>query len=113
MSCHPRSINDDPNDDESVEYETVSYTVLCDYLTRINKGKKLPFDIKRAIQCETVKQEQLPKQEKIKAHHRMMDIPSKISPGMMTEAQEEDIDISKNTLCKVWQEINTCSDMQI
>ena len=42
----------------------------------------------------------LPDSEKIGAHSKMVGILSKVTPGMMKEAQEEDIDISK-TVCYV------------
>ena len=46
------------------------------------------------IQCEIEKQEQLPEQENIKAHSEMVEILSKVSYGMVREAQEEDVGIS-------------------
>ena len=46
------------------------------------------------------KQEWLPDNEKISVHSEMVDILSKVSPGMMKEVQEKDVDISK-TICYV------------
>ena len=68
LSHCPKSIYDDPSDNESKEYETISYSVVCSNLTRIIKGEKLPLDIKRVIQYELAKWEQLPEQEKIEPH---------------------------------------------
>ena len=97
MSHDPKSINDDPSSNESVEYKIVSYAVVSDDLNRIIMGEKLPLDIKTVIQCEIAKQEQLPEQENIKAHSDMLDFPSKVSPSMMKGAQEEDVNISNTT----------------
>ena len=57
------------------------------------KGEKLPLDVKRAVQAEITMQ--VPDSEKISAHNKMVDILSKVTPSMMKDAQEEDIDISK------------------
>ena len=73
---------------------------VCDDLCEIIKGEKLPLDIKRAAQAEITKQEQLPDSEKISVHSKMVNILSKVTPGMMKEVHEEDIDISK-TICYV------------
>ena len=45
-------------------------------------------------------QEQLVDSEKISVHSKMVNILSKVTPGMMKEAGEEDIDISK-TICNI------------
>ena len=58
-----------------------------------NQGRKLPLEIKREVQAEITKQ--VPDSRKISAHSEMVDILSKVTPGMMKEAQEEVIDISK------------------
>ena len=71
----------------------MSYTVVCDEQCEIIKGEKLSLDIKRSVQTEMAKQ--LPDSEKIIVYSKMVDMLSKVTPGMMKEAQEEDIDISK------------------
>ena len=38
------------SDTESDEYETVLYIVMCDDLSEVIKGEKLPLDLKRAVQ---------------------------------------------------------------
>ena len=87
--------NDNSSDNDSEEYETISYAVVCDDLCGIINGEKLPLDIKRAVQTEMTKQEQLPDSEKISVHSEMVAILSKVAPGIIKEAQEEDINISK------------------
>ena len=86
------------SDSESDGYETISYTVMCNDLSEVIKGDKLPLELKRAGQAEIV--QQVPDSEKIKVHSKMVDVLSKVTPGMMKEAQEEDVDISK-TICYV------------
>ena len=44
------------SDIESDEYETVSYAVMCDDLSGVIKGEKLPLDLKRAVQTEISQQ---------------------------------------------------------
>ena len=62
------------------------------------KGEKLSLEIKTAVQAEI--KMQLPECKKISVHNRILDILSKVTPGMMKEAQGKDINISK-TLCYV------------
>ena len=88
-----KSNSDIFSNNESDEYETLSYAVVCDELCEVIKGEKLPLDIKKAMQAERTKQ--LPDREKISAHSEMVDILHKVTPGMMKEAQKEDIHISK------------------
>ena len=83
---------------ESHEYETISYAVMCDDLSEVIKGEKLPLDLKRAVQIEI--SQQAPDSEKINVHSEMVDVLSRVTLNMMKEAQEEDIDISK-TICYV------------
>ena len=83
---------------ESDGYETISYAVMCDDLSEVIKGEKLPLDLKRAVQAEI--DQQAPDSRKINVHSRMVDVLSRVTPSMMKEAQEEDIDISK-TICYV------------
>ena len=91
----PKTNNDNFSDNESDEYETISYTVVCNDLCKVIKGEKLPLHIKRVVQVEMTNW--LPDSEKISAHSKMVDILSKVTPGMMKEDQEEDINIS-NTI---------------
>ena len=79
-------------------YETISYAVVCDGLCGVIKGEKLLIEIKRAVQTEVTKQ--VPDSKKISVHSEMVDILSKVTLGMMKEAQKEDIHISK-TICYV------------
>ena len=98
FSCHPRRENENFSDSESDRYKTISYTVVCDDLSEVIKGEKLPLEIKRAVQAEIT--QQAPDSEKISAHSKMVDVLSRVTPSMMKEAQEEDVDISK-TICYV------------
>ena len=86
------------SDTESDGYETISYTVMCDDLSEVIKREKLPLDLKRAVQIEI--SQQAPDSGKVNAHSEMVDILSRVTPSMMKEAQEEDVDISK-TICYV------------
>ena len=83
---------------ESDRYETISYTVMCDDLSEVINGEKLPLDLKRAVQAEI--SQQAPDSRKINVHSGMVDVLSRVTPSMMKEDQEEDIDISK-TICYV------------
>ena len=78
---------------ESDGYETISYAVMCDDLSEVIEGEKLPLDLKRAVQVGIG--QQAPGSSKINAHSGMVDVLSRVTPGMMKEAQEEDVDISK------------------
>ena len=78
---------------ESDWYKTISYAVMCDDLSEVIKGEKLPLDLKRAVQAEI--SQQAPDSRKINVHSGMVDVLSRVTPSMMKEAQEEDIDISK------------------
>ena len=98
LSHHPRSENKNFSNCESDGYETISYAVVFDDLSEVIRGEKLPLEIKRAVQTEITKQ--APENEKINVHSKMMDILCKVTPSMMKEAQEEDVDISK-TICYV------------
>ena len=37
------------SDTESDGYETISYAVMCDDLSEVIEGEKLPLDLKRAV----------------------------------------------------------------
>ena len=93
LSHHPKPENENLSDCESEEYETISYTVVCDDLSKVIKGEKLPWEIKRAVQIEI--NQQAPDSEKISMNSKMVDVLSRVTPSMMKEAQEEDVDISK------------------
>ena len=93
LSHHPTTDSEILSNTESDEYETVSYTVMCDDLSEVIKGEKLPLDLKRAVQMEI--SQQAPESGKINVHSEMVDILSRVTLSMMKEAQEEDVDISK------------------
>ena len=93
MSHHPKSENESFSNCESDGYKTILYAVVCDDLCEVIKGKKLPLEIKRAVQTEINKQ--APDCQKINVHSEMVGVLSKVTLSMMKEAQEEDVDISK------------------
>ena len=97
LSRHPMT-DEILSDTESDGYETISYAVMCDDLSEVIKGEKLPLDLKRAVQAEIG--QQAPDSRKINVHSGIVDVLSRVTPSMMKEAQEEDIDISK-TICYV------------
>ena len=103
LSCHPKTENENSSDCESDGCETVSYTVVCHDLSEVIKGEKLPLEIKRAVQVEII--QQVPDSEKVSAHSKMMDVLSRVTPSMMKEAQEVDVDISK-TICYINQQFD-------
>ena len=70
--------------------------MMCNDLSEVIKGEKLPLEIKRAVQAEII--QQVPDCGNIKVHSEMVDVLSKVTPGMMKEPQDEDVDISK-TVC--------------
>ena len=63
---------------ESDGYETISYAVMCDDLSEVIKGEKLPLDLKRAVQVEI--RQQVPDSRKINVHSGMVDILSRVTP---------------------------------
>ena len=92
--------NESFSNSKSDTYETILYTVVYDDLCKVVKGENLPLDVKRAVQTEITKQvPDSKKKKKINAHNKMVDILSRVTPGMMKDAQE-DVDISK-TICYV------------
>ena len=93
LSCCPKSENESFSDCESYRYETISHAVVCGDLYEIIKGEKLPLEIKWAVQREITKQAL--HSETINVHSEMVDVLSRVTPGMMKEAQEDDVDISK------------------
>ena len=98
LNHHPMADNEILSDSESDGYKTISYAVMCNDLSEIIKEEKLPLELKRAVQTEI--NQQAPDREKINAHGEMVDVLSRVTPSMMKEAQEEDVDISK-TMCYV------------
>ena len=76
----------------------ISYTVICNDLSEVIKGQKLPLELKRAVQVEIT--QQAPDSEKINVHSEMVDVLSRVTPSMTKEVQEEDVNISK-TICYV------------
>ena len=98
LSHHPTTDIEILSNTESDGYETISYAVMCDDLSEVFKGKKLPLDLKRAVQAEI--SQQVPDTRKINVQSGMVDVLSRVTPSMMKEAQEEDIDIGK-TICYV------------
>ena len=93
LSHHPATDSEILSNSESDRYETILYTMMCNELSEIIKGEKLPLELKRAVQTEII--QQAPDSRKIKVHNKMVDVLSKVTPGMMKEAQEKDVDISK------------------
>ena len=81
------------SDSESDGYETILYAVMCNDLSEVIKGENLPLELKRAVQAEII--QQVPDNGQIKVHSKMVNVLSKVTPGMIKEAEEEDVDISK------------------
>ena len=98
LSHHPTTDSEILSDTESDGYKTILYAVMCDDLSEVIKGEKLPLDLKRAVQTEI--SQQAPDSGKINVHSEMVDVLSRVTLSMMKEAQEEDVDISK-TICYV------------
>ena len=69
------------------------HTVICDDLSVVIKGEKLPLEVKKAVQAEIT--QQAPDCEKINVYNEMVDILSRVTPCMTKEAQKEDFDTSK------------------
>ena len=93
LSHHPKTENESFSDSESDGYKTISYIEICDDLSEVIKGEKLPLEVERAVQAEIT--QQVPDSEMINAHSEMVDILSRVTPSMMKEVQEGDVDISK------------------
>ena len=86
LSHHPTTDSEILSDTESDGYETISYTLMCDDLSEVIKGKKFPLDLKRAFQTEI--SQQVPDSGKINVHSEMVDVLSRVTLSMMKEAQE-------------------------
>ena len=55
LSHCPKTNNYNSSDSDIEEYKTISCAVVCDDLCEVFKGKKLPLDIKGAVQAEVTK----------------------------------------------------------
>ena len=93
LRSHPKSNTDKSNDEESEEeYETISYELVGDDLTSIVNGIKLPINVKHEIQRSI---HEKPEGDNIQGVSTMADVLSKVSPDIMRQDQEEDLEISK------------------
>ena len=91
LSCHPNSSVDMSSDRGSEEeYETISYEVISNDLTEVIDGIKIPIDLKNEIQ-KSIHEE--PKGESVNIQGTSAKVD--VSPEMMRQAQEEDLEISK------------------
>ena len=93
LSRHPMTDNEILSDSESDGYKTISYTVMCNELSEIIKGEKLPLETQKSSSSRD--HSASTRKEKINVHREMVDVLSRVTPSMMKEAQEEDVDISK------------------
>ena len=59
---------------------------MCDDLSEVIKGEKLPLDLKRAVQTEI--SQQAPDSGKINVHSELVDVLIRVTLSMMEEAQE-------------------------
>ena len=98
LTCHPKTEDKTFSNSESDGYETILYVVIYDDLSKVIKGEILTLELKRVVHVEI--NQQAPDGEKIDAHSEMVDVLSRITPSMIKETQEEDVDISK-TICYV------------
>ena len=97
LSCCPKSsldMSSDRGSEESEEYETISYEVISDDLTELIDGIKIPIELKKEIQ-RSIHEEPQRESDNIHSTCAMVDVPSKVSPEMMRQAQEEDLEIGK------------------
>ena len=92
MSYHSKSNEDSSSNVESEEYKTILYTVVNEDLTSIVSGVKFPIDIKQQIQKSI---QDKPEVDKIKCSGTMVDVLNEVSPEVMRQAQEEDLDFNK------------------
>ena len=95
LSHHPKSsvdMSSDRGSDE--EYETLSYEVISDDLTELIHGIKMPIELKTEIQ-KSIHEEPKRERDNIQGTSTMVNVLSKMSPEMMRQAQEEDLEISK------------------
>ena len=95
LSCHSKSSLDMSSDRGSEEeYETISYEVISDDLTELTEGIKIPIELKKEIQ-RSIHEEPKRESDNTQGTSAMVDVLSKVSPEMMRQAQEEDLEISK------------------
>ena len=97
LSSHPKSsldISSDRGSEDSEEYETISCEVVSDDLTELIDGIKIPIELKKEIQ-RSIHEEPQKESDNIQGISAMVDVLSKVSPEMMRQAQEEDLEISK------------------
>ena len=95
LSHHPKSSLDRSSDRGSEEeYETISYEVISDDLTELIDRIKMPMELKNEIQ-KSIQEEPKGESNNIQGTSAMVDVLSKVSPEMMRQAQEEDLEISK------------------
>ena len=81
------------------EYETISYKIVSDDLSDVINGIKIPMELKNEIQ-RSIHEEPERDNDNIQGIGIMVDVLSKVSPEIMKQAQEEDLEISK-VMCYV------------
>ena len=92
---HPKSSVDISSDRGSKEeYKTISYKVVSDDLNEVIDGIKIPIELKNEIQ-RSMHEKPEGDSDNIPGTRGMIDVLSKVSPEMMRQAQEEDLEISK------------------
>ena len=95
LSFHPKSSVDMSSDRGSEEeYETILYEVIRDDLTEVVDEIKIPIELKNEVQ-RSIHEKPKEKSDNIQGTSTMLDVLSKMSPEMMRQAQEEDLEISK------------------
>ena len=82
LSCHPYVLEEMDNDSKSKQYETISYTMVCEELEEIIDKEKLPIECKVAIQ----KEENKPAQQELELHSNVIEVLSKVSPSKMKKS---------------------------
>ena len=95
LSCHPRSNIDVSSDKGSKE----EYEIVSDDLSDVIDGIKIPWELKNEIQ-RSIHEEPERDNDNIQGIGIMVDVLSKVSPEIMKQAQEEDLEISK-VMCYV------------
>ena len=93
LSSCPKSSADISSDREHEEYKTISYEVVSDDLSDVIDCIKIPIELKNEIQRSI--NEKPERDNNIQGTSTMVDVLSKVSPEMMRQAQEEDLEISK------------------
>ena len=95
LSHHPKSSVDISNDRGSEEeYGTILYEVVSGGLSDVINGIKIPIELKNEIQ-RSIHEKPERDSDNIQGASAMVDVLSKVSPEMMRQAQEEDLEISK------------------